>query len=51
MRESLTRSRAAPENGSAGSLMAAVLITLPIDIVYNIFVERFIEGFTVGGVK
>jgi multiple sugar transport system permease protein len=35
-----------------GSLMAACLITsLPIGIVYNIFLDRFIEGFTVGAVK
>ena len=35
-----------------GSLMAACLITsLPIGILYNIFLDRFIEGFTVGAVK
>ena len=35
-----------------GSLMAACLITsVPIGILYNIFLDRFIEGFTVGAVK
>jgi multiple sugar transport system permease protein len=35
-----------------GSLMAGCLITsLPIGILYNIFLDRFIEGFTVGAVK
>ena len=35
-----------------GSLMAACLITsLPIGILYNIFLDKFIEGFTVGAVK
>jgi multiple sugar transport system permease protein len=35
-----------------GSLMAACLITsLPIGILYNLFLDRFIEGFTVGAVK
>jgi multiple sugar transport system permease protein len=35
-----------------GSLMAACLITaLPIGILYNVFLDRFIEGFTVGAVK
>lgn len=35
-----------------GSLMAACLITsLPVGILYNIFLDRFIEGFTVGAVK
>lgn len=35
-----------------GSLMAACLIaSLPIGIVYNIFLDRFIAGFTVGSVK
>jgi multiple sugar transport system permease protein len=35
-----------------GSLMAACLIaTLPIAILYNLFLERFIAGFTVGSVK
>ncbi len=35
-----------------GSLMAACLITsLPIAIVYNLFLDRFIAGFTVGAVK
>jgi multiple sugar transport system permease protein len=35
-----------------GSLMAACLITsLPIGFLYNIFLDRFIEGFTVGAVK
>ena len=36
----------------AGSLMAACLITsLPIAVVYNLFLDRFIAGFTVGAVK
>lgn len=35
-----------------GSLMAACLITsLPIAVVYNFFLDRFIAGFTVGAVK
>ncbi len=34
------------------SLMAGCLITaVPIGILYNIFFDRFIEGFTVGAVK
>ncbi len=35
-----------------GSLMAACLIaSLPIGIVYNLFLDRFIAGFTFGSVK
>ena len=35
-----------------GSLMAACLITsVPIAILYNIFLDRFVAGFTVGAVK
>ena len=35
-----------------GALMAACLITsLPIAIVYSLFLDRFIAGFTVGAVK
>jgi multiple sugar transport system permease protein len=35
-----------------GSLMAACLITsVPIAIVYNFFLDRFIAGFTVGAIK
>jgi multiple sugar transport system permease protein len=35
-----------------GSLMAACLIaSIPIAIFYNIFLDRFISGFTVGAVK
>ncbi|MGZ4807964.1 MAG: carbohydrate ABC transporter permease [Thermoanaerobaculia bacterium] len=35
-----------------GSLMAACVITsIPIGILYNMFLDRFIEGFTVGAVK
>ena len=35
-----------------GSLMAACVITsVPIAIVYNLFLDRFIAGFTVGAVK
>jgi multiple sugar transport system permease protein len=35
-----------------GSLMAACLITsIPIAVVYNLFLDRFIAGFTVGAVK
>lgn len=35
-----------------GSLMAACVITsVPIGILYNLFLDRFIEGFTVGAVK
>lgn len=35
-----------------GSLMAACLIaSVPIAIVYNFFVDRFVSGFTVGAIK
>jgi multiple sugar transport system permease protein len=35
-----------------GSLMAACLIaSLPIAVLYNSFLDRFIAGFTVGSVK
>jgi multiple sugar transport system permease protein len=35
-----------------GSLMAACLITsIPIAILYNFFLDRFIAGFTVGAIK
>ncbi len=35
-----------------GALMAACLITsLPIAFLYNLFLDRFISGFTVGAVK
>ena len=35
-----------------GALMAACLITsVPIAILYNLFLDRFIAGFTVGAVK
>jgi multiple sugar transport system permease protein len=35
-----------------GSLMAACLIaSVPIAILYNLFLDRFIAGFTVGAVK
>jgi multiple sugar transport system permease protein len=35
-----------------GSLMAACLIaSLPIAVMYNLFLDRFVAGFTVGAVK
>ena len=35
-----------------GSLMAACLISsLPVAVLYNLFLDRFIAGFTVGAVK
>ena len=35
-----------------GSLMAACLITIvPIAVLYNFFLDRFIAGFMVGAVK
>jgi multiple sugar transport system permease protein len=35
-----------------GSLMAACLIaSLPIAVLYNLFLDRFIAGFTVGSIK
>jgi len=35
-----------------GSLMAACLITsMPLAIVYNFFLDRFIAGFTIGAIK
>jgi len=35
-----------------GSLMAACLVTsVPISLLYNFFLDRFIAGFTVGAIK
>ena len=35
-----------------GSLMAACLITsIPVAVLYNLFLDRFIAGFTVGAIK
>jgi len=35
-----------------GALMAAALFTsIPLAIVYNAFIDRFIQGFTMGAVK
>ena len=35
-----------------GSLMAAALIVgVPVAILYNFFLDRFIAGFTVGAIK
>jgi multiple sugar transport system permease protein len=35
-----------------GSLMAACLITsVPLALVYNVFLDRFIAGFTIGAIK
>ena len=35
-----------------GALMAAALFTsIPLAIVYNLFIDRFIQGFTLGAVK
>jgi len=35
-----------------GALMAAALFTsIPLAIVYNVFIDRFIQGFTMGAVK
>jgi len=35
-----------------GSLMAACLITsVPLAVIYNVFLDRFIAGFTVGAIK
>jgi multiple sugar transport system permease protein len=35
-----------------GSLMGACLITsVPIAVLYNFFLDRFIAGFTVGAIK
>jgi multiple sugar transport system permease protein len=35
-----------------GSLMAACLVTsVPISVLYNFFLDRFIAGFTVGAIK
>jgi multiple sugar transport system permease protein len=35
-----------------GSLMAACLITsVPIAVVYNLFIDRFIQGLTAGALK
>ena len=33
-------------------LMAAALFTsIPLAIIYNLFIDRFIQGFTMGAVK
>jgi multiple sugar transport system permease protein len=35
-----------------GSLMGACLIvSVPVAVLYNSFLDRFVEGFTVGAVK
>ena len=35
-----------------GALMAAALFTsIPLAVIYNLFIERFIQGFTMGAVK
>jgi len=35
-----------------GSLMAAALfVSIPLAIVYNLFMDRFIQGFAMGAVK
>ena len=35
-----------------GSMMGACLIvSIPIAIIYNFFVDRFVAGFTVGAIK
>ena len=35
-----------------GSLMAAALFTsIPLAVIYNLFIDRFIQGFTLGAVK
>ena len=35
-----------------GALMAAALvISIPLAIIYNLFIDRFIQGFTMGAVK
>jgi multiple sugar transport system permease protein len=35
-----------------GSMMGACLIvSLPIAVIYNLFVDRFVAGFTVGAIK
>jgi multiple sugar transport system permease protein len=34
------------------SIMAAgILVAVPVAIVYNLFLDRFIAGFTLGAVK
>jgi len=30
---------------------ACLIVSLPIAIVYNFFVDRFVKGFTIGAVK
>jgi multiple sugar transport system permease protein len=32
-------------------LAAAVIVAIPVSLVYNIFLDRLVEGFTVGAVK
>ena len=35
-----------------GSLMGACLIaSLPVAILYNFFIDRFVAGFTMGAIK
>ena len=31
--------------------MAAALVDIPMALLYNIFLDRFISGFTLGAVK
>lgn len=62
----VSQRRSEPEHGPRGesppstratavcwrSLMAACLITsIPIAIIYNLFLDRFIAGFTIGAIK
>ena len=34
------------------SLMAsAIIVAVPVALIYNLFLDRFIQGFTLGAVK
>jgi multiple sugar transport system permease protein len=32
-------------------MAAAIIVAIPIAILYNVFLDRFIAGFTLGAVK
>ena len=35
----------------AAAASAAALVAIPVALIYNIFLDRFIAGFTLGAVK
>ena len=34
-----------------GALLAAAIVAIPVALIYNVFLGRFIRGFTLGAVK